>query len=169
MTEPKPISLDYAVPDENPPALAPEPLKVFGGGLYDYLIELEARVTAIETIEGGGTYSTQPGTWQVNPQPGVAPGGTQVSADSAMWSSATWLRFRKIDIGGTDLSTFLNLATDIYGQMKRDASNRAVWTVTGAATDGGDYIEVPVSYISGEGSLDAAQWQEAVVVIKYPI
>lgn len=153
------------LPDNTTGAIDADDLRTIVTELWNQGAAIQARVAALETRDGGDGYlATVNGRWQVNPTPGN-PGGKQMSADQASWAMASVLRFDPVDLNNNDLSTALLEADDLFGQQQSDATNWMRWRVSGAASDEGSYIEVPVTMVASGGSISGAQWQEAQVVI----
>jgi hypothetical protein len=125
-------------------------------------VSLDDRVAALEGGTATPTYQAS-GRWQVNPQPGT-PGGMQVSADQASWAAASVLRFAVVDQHNNDVRNVLTLAVDVFGQSQADDANWSRWEVTGTPTDHGAYVEIPVAFVNGAGSIAAAGWQAGVFV-----
>jgi hypothetical protein len=132
-------------------------------------LDLDARISALEAGGGdGGTPTVQAsGRWQTNPQPGT-PGGGQVSTDQAAWEAASVLRFARDDLNNNDLANVLLKCVGIYGQQQSDNASWVRYAATGGASDHGSYVEVPVTFVSGAGSIAAAQWQQSVWVFTVP-
>jgi hypothetical protein len=123
---------------------------------------LDQRVSALEGGSVTPTYQAS-GRWQINPQPGT-PGGMQVSADQASWASASVLRFSITDQDNENVRNVLMNASEVWGQMAQDDQQWGRWDITGAAVDHDTYVEQPVSFVSGAGSIATAGWQSGIFV-----
>lgn len=133
--------------------------------LYNRDEEQNGRLTALESSAGEIAFS---GIWQYNPQVGSVPQAMQVSLNASPITQATWARFWFTDLNNKDMRNFLLTASKIYVQQESDGANWAYYNVTGAATDLGNYIEVPIEVSSAYGSSMASQWQRVLAVITMP-
>lgn len=174
------------LPDNNTGAIDAADLRYIVTELWDYTLnvqtavndgaivaavaveDLRARVAALESSAAGGGTQSITGRWQVNPQAGATPGAAQVTSDTGDPDTATWLRFSKTDQANIDLSVPLLKASTVYGQQQGDATSWARFDVTGAPTDGGSYVQVPVQIVDGQGT-GAAAWQAAVIVLTWDV
>lgn len=151
------------LPDNDYGAIDAADLRMITTALWTRSDELEARVSALENSGAAGPSVS--GIWQINPTPGATPGGMQVTADTGdITVATTWLRFAKVDTTSTDMSYWLLHAAGIYGQQQSNSQNYARAAINGTPTDGGSYVQVPVTVtaVAGDGS---AGWQSATVVI----
>lgn len=126
--------------------------------------EIEAYLASLEVGGNGGLGLM--GEWQINPQPGVVPHGHQLSCDTGVFATATWLRFVKLDESSTDFSTLISNAVSMYGQMKSNSDNWITYDFAGPAVDMGSYIQRPVTFKESGGSIAVAQWQAAKIVFR---
>lgn len=143
-------------------------LRAVVAGLWDMNEQLESRVALLEALGSGG--AGQPsvtGTWQINPVAGAVPQGRQFTTDTGLVSTANWLRFDQYDLSDTDMTQSLLTCDVIFMQQKADSANWCRLTVDGAATDGGAYIQVPVSWVEGAGSVIPIAWQTATVALGF--
>lgn len=154
------------LPDNTTGAIDASDLRTIVTELYERIENTESRVAALEASGSSGDEYTISGVWQVNPTAGATPGGSQVTCDTGLFSTATWLRFATSDKNDLDATAALANATSIYAQQKMNAQNWARYTVSGSPTIGSGYIEVPVTVEAHSGTVGAAAWQDAVAVIK---
>lgn len=155
------------LPDNSTGAIDAADLRSIVTDVWNTDAELTARIGALENTGDGGII-TVAGRWQINPQAGAIPGGQQVTADTNDLSEATWLRFTPFDQKNDDMTNFLMNATAIYAQQQANAANWTYWDAPGAGVSHGSYIEVPVTFVRGEGSLVAAAWQSGVFAFTVP-
>lgn len=131
-------------------------------------VALDTRISELEGNTSPPTLNAT-GHWQVNVQAGATPGGQQFTSDSGnLGTATTWLRFTKFDQSNDDFTPALMQAVSVYTQHQTNAANWVRFEVTGAATDAGSYVEIPVHRINSAGSVDAAAWQAAIVVLEVP-
>lgn len=158
------------LPDNNTGAIDAADLRTIVTELWNDGAKIEARVSALEVDSGGGSDSSisVSGIWQVNPQVDATPGGKQVTSDTALWTNTTLLRFDDHDQDNMDQSTVLLSATEIFMQQEQNAENWVRYAATGGGSHPAGYVEVPVTFLNGGGSITTAQWQDAVVVMKVP-
>lgn len=130
---------------------------------------LDERVGALEAAAGGGGEPTVTvsGRWQLNPQ-GGSPQGGQVTSAEGDFTGASELRFRAIDLDGTNKSTVLQLATELYGQDRDNPANWVRYRATGEAVYQSPQVNVPVVQVAGGGSQAGVNWQDSVWVFVVP-
>jgi len=136
------------------------------------LEQLAARVAALEArppVTGGGAtpLPSITGVWQINPQANTVPGGKQMTTNTGLVSTASWLRFDQFDLSDTDMGQALLTAKHLFMQQKQNAENWCRLDVNGTSVDAGSYIQVPVTGFVGAGSVIPAAWQSAVVVMGF--
>lgn len=152
------------LPDNSTGAIDASDLRAVVTGLFDMVTELEASIQAIQVGDSGGTTISLTGIWQVNPQAGTDPGGAQVTQDTGVLDTATWLRFAYADKNDVVLTNALLAATTIYVQNQQDASRWVKYTVDSTA-DSGTYVQVDVTVADSGGTAGSAGWQNAIVVL----
>lgn len=153
------------LPDNDTGEIDAVDLRTIVTELWNQGADIAARVSALEASSGGGDGTiTANGRWQYNSQSGAVPGGMQVTADSGELALATWLRFAKFDQNNNDMTLALMGATTVFAQQQADSGSWARYTVNGSPTDGGSYVQVPVQYVTGDGSSATVEWQHAIFV-----
>lgn len=155
------------LPDNSTGAIGADDLRAIVTALWDHDTALSVRVAELEASSGagGGGSPSITGFWQLNPQVGTAPGTMQITADAFPLSDATWLRFAPVDQQNVDMTAALELADRFFIQQKQDSTHWARLSVAGALTDMGGYIEVPVVWLDGSGTVSQAGWQDVAVAI----
>lgn len=84
------------------------------------------------------------------------PGDGDVRLSGSTFATTTDLYFSDLTTNSTDVSALLaslQPGDTIKVQNKEDASNYAIYTVTGPAIDNGTWFDVPVSYDSSSGPM----------------
>jgi Collagen triple helix repeat (20 copies) len=125
-----------------------------------------ANLTGPQGPQGPPGGSGIQGYWQLAAT-GSVPGGAQMSTSHADLADSTWLRFTDIDKMNVDFHAVLMAQVSgntILLQEKMDSANWAVVEVTGASTDAGSYVEVPMRWMRGAGSTSSALWQEVTAL-----
>lgn len=150
------------LPDNTTGQISAADMRTVVTGLWNSGADLEARVADLEVAGGGAPTVT--GRWQINPQAGAIPGGQQVTCDTGIFSTATWLRFAPVDQDGVDLTQALVAAQRIYAQQASSSANWCRFTVTDAA-DVGQYVELTVTVEDFAGSVSSAGWQSAIAAL----
>jgi hypothetical protein len=153
------------LPDNTTGAIDASDLRAIVTELYNISGSLEARIVSVEASAGEISYN---GIWQFNPIEGAVPQSMQLSVDQVPITDATWARFWPVDLTNQDMRNFLTTATKLYVQQENDARNWAYYDVTGAATDNGSYVQVPIALQSFSGSSSASQWQRVLVIMTMP-
>lgn len=151
-------------PDNAVGAIDADDIREVVTSLFNMITELEASLQAIQVNDSGGTTISLTGIWQVNPQAGTVPGGAQVTQDTGVLDTATWLRFNYADKSDVVLTNALLAATTIYIQNQQDASRWVKYTVN-SSTDSGGYVQVGVTVTDSGGVAGSAGWQNAIVVL----
>lgn len=118
----------------------------------------DADILALINSTGGGTTALV-GEWQLSLTPGAPIKKQQLSCDTGTFGTATSLFFKKVDLTNADMTPVIQLATVIYAQLKSDSTNWIRYSVDGAMIDHGDYVEVPVLYVTSAGEVPTPQWQ----------
>jgi hypothetical protein len=88
---------------------------------------------------------------------------------SAAPASATWIRVWRYDRRGYDLWPLLATKTSAhkaYVQSRIDSTNYVSYTLTGAPTLTGSYVNIPVAYASPSGAtLSESKWRDCFIHI----
>lgn len=154
-------------PDNTTGEISAADMRVTVTALFSQTEAVEARVAALEAAnpdgEGGGDVSVV-GDYALNPTAMATPGTMQVTTSTGSFATTAWLRFADVDYSNTDLTNALMRANAVYAQTKGDSSLWGRWTVTGTPTDASGYIEVPVTFDSGNGAV--TPWQRALFVFR---
>lgn len=157
------------LPDNTTGAISAADIRTIVTELFNYTAEVEARVGAIETgsTGGGGGSDTisVAARWQIQNVPDFHPADGQVGCDTGSFSTASVLRFGRFDKASQDMLTVLLAATAIYGQQWDVAGNWISWDVSGTPTLVNNYIEVPVTFLKGAGTVLSAGWHDGLFVI----
>lgn len=124
----------------------------------------QARITALEQQVPTVGVSVS-GVWQINPTPASAPGPAEVTCDTGLFGTASYINFDKHASGGIDFSSILANAVSIYVQQKNNGDNWVRYTVNGPVIDGGTYTQVTVTIEDSHGVSGTGAWQAAVFVI----
>lgn len=134
--------------------------------LWDEGAQIEARTALLEASDSSGAGGISvTGVWQINPQAGASPQGGQVTCDTGVFSTATWVELTKVDKSNVDLSLALAEATHAFAQQKADSGNWVRLELADPRTDNGDSIRVAVSPGTSGGATSSAAWQDAIVVL----
>ena len=139
-----------------PPTIGQED---WGDDLNAYLIDLETRiadnVARIEALEARPEYVYNSYAWTYNNGAPPATAG-QVRFDTADPATATVMDFRKIDVDGADRTpVFQRLSPGAVIQVSDwdDASILHRLDVSGSITMDDTNVQVPVTWVSGSGTL----------------
>lgn len=157
-----------------------------GDTVYDALVKTETNFTDLYTnkadissladVATSGDYndltnvpsngvSALTGIWQFNTNAGSVPGGTQVSTNTGVVATSTYLRFARVDKNNWDFKAVLmsqQTGNKIIAQQLANADNFASFTVSGNPTDNTTYIEIPITVDNTSGN--SAGWQDIIFV-----
>jgi 3D (Asp-Asp-Asp) domain-containing protein len=152
------------LPDNSTGEISAADLRAVISGIWEEGAIVAARVSALEQTGGSGTgVISITGSWGINTNPDATPGTKTVACDTGNFSTASVLKISKTDKDLTDLTAAIIGANRIFAQQKKDSTSWVDYTVTGAATDNGSWISVPVSVTSfaiGGGN----PWGDAIIV-----
>jgi hypothetical protein len=110
--------------------------------------------TWVESPTGG---LSNIGEWTFNATPASPPSSGQIRLNNATQSSATVMWMSGITALSKDVINFLvnvvKLNDEIYLQDKTDGTKYQIWRVTGAITDNTTYIDIPIVWERGGGTI----------------
>lgn len=124
----------------------------------------QARITALEQQVPTVGVSVS-GVWQIDPTPASVPSAGEVTCDTGLFGTASYINFDKHASGGIDFSSALANAVSIYVQQQNDSTNWIRYSVNGPVVDGGSYTQVTVTVEDAGGVPGTGAWQAAVFVI----
>jgi hypothetical protein len=154
--------------------------RVSGGTTVNPIISFEGTTTASHiqtTISAGGVGPAGPagpagpqgepgintaiGEWSYVNTTTAPPASGQVRLNNATQTAATFLWISETTALGKDVANYLNLflegADRIYVQDKDDSTRWQLYDITGAPTDMGSYVQVPVAWSEGGTALSDGQ------------
>ena len=155
------------LPDNNVGAIDAADLRTIVTSIWEAGAGVEARVTALELQESGGSTVSITGVWTAMPAAGATPSNKQTSTSTGDYSTTAWLRFSTTDKDNTDLTAAMSAASRVYMQAKTNSGNWANFTVD-SATNFGGYVELSVTLVSSDGSTGASTWGDAIGVFTIP-